>query len=98
MAEYRNYLIQPARPSRGKVPRKTSHIQVLRKEASCHRLLKQFRFVVASDESLWRAIKRAKRYVDFVADRELVRLSALSARRSAAKAPAAGNLPAKWHR
>jgi hypothetical protein len=92
MAEYRNYLIQPARLARRKRPRITSHIQVLRKEESCQRLLKQFRFVVESDASLLRAIERAKRYVDYVADRDLVKQTALSAQRPARHTHSAGEL------
>ena len=74
MAEYRNYVIQAARPSKGNSSPRTSHIQVLRKEGHGHALLKQFRYAVASDESLQRAIQRAKNYVDFVADRALVQM------------------------
>ncbi len=82
MADYRNYVIQAARPARASGPRKTSSIHVLQKDERGHTLLKKFRFAVDSDESLQRAIQRAKNYVDFVADRELTEAARQSARKS----------------
>lgn len=75
MAEYRNYIIQAARPNSGKNPHKTSAIQVFEKGEHASMVLKRFRFTVDSDESLRRAIQRAKNYIDHVADRELLEMA-----------------------
>ncbi len=84
MADYRNCIIQPANPTRGKHPRKTSSIQVLRKDDH-HTLLKQFRFELYDDESLQRAIQRAKNYVDHVVDRGLREIAERNASKGAAR-------------
>ena len=82
MAEYRNYIIQAARPNSRGNPHKTSAIQVFEKDEHHEKLLKQFRFTVDSDESLQRAIQRAKNYIDHVADRELVEMAQRSVRQA----------------
>lgn len=72
MAEYRRHLIQAARPAPRRGMHKTSSIQVLEKTEQGNLLRKQFRYEVDDDDSLRRAIERARRYVDNVADRDLL--------------------------
>ncbi len=86
MAEYRNYIIQAARPTSGRNPHKTSAIQVLEKGEHANVLLKRFRFTVDSDESLQRAIQHAKNYIDHVADRELLEAAQRQAKQAGGEA------------
>ena len=70
MAEYRHHIIQPARSTRGRRPHKTSSIQVYEQTPQGNLLRKQFRYAAGDDDALRRAIDRARRYVDSVANHD----------------------------
>ena len=67
MVQYRRYIIQSARMHKGSST-KTSSIQVFKRDEHADVLVKQFRYTVSDDDSLRRAIDRARRYIESVSD------------------------------